>query len=402
MSDGFSFDRKLRILGLPADIPREADGKGGFRFCPDRIGACGSYRIKWPLDALKKAGLAETEWGAFTDWGLRQAVNQYDVIVMQRQTQPWLRKFIEEIHGAGAKAVFDFDDDVLTIDDPENHFAQAFFGTVPAFVWEGFKYLEKKGAVAPDVPRDKDFIVRAAKDRRCWFVEMLKAADAVTVTVPHLAERYAEHVGRDRIHVLPNCVEPREWNVEPKRVEGAGDRFVIGWAGGDTHASDIKLVAPPLASFLRRRDDCVLAICGFPAAREFFHPCVRDRILTVPWLAPAEYRRYVAGFDLVLAPAADTIFNRGKSPIRVYEAGMTGRPVVVSRTTYGGDVHEGMGLVCRSNSDWFSALMRMTIDAEFREASAKRLHEHVLAEHTYDANVGRWAELYRSLAARDA
>ena len=53
----------MKILGLPPDVGTVGKPiKLGQR---EPIGPCGQYRIKYPLEALERAGLAEIDYGGY-------------------------------------------------------------------------------------------------------------------------------------------------------------------------------------------------------------------------------------------------------------------------------------------------------------------------------------------------
>ena len=387
---------RLSVLGCPGDVPNDAKPTEPPKFRLDRLGACGHYRIKWPLDAIARRGF-RTEWGVYLGSDLSHLITQFDVAVFQRQTQAGLREIIEDAREAGVVVVYDFDDNVLHVSDPDNYFGQLFFGNNRDLVWRAFLEFERKGMVDPRIPRSPDFVFQAAQMRRRQFVEMLGSVDCITVTVPYLKEVYAEHTDT-RIEVLPNCIEPVEWDAEVVDIPGTEGKFIIGWSGSETHAADLKMIVQPLNSFMKRVPDAVLVLVGFPAAREFFPALLQERILTFPFMESSKYKGYVKAFDVALAPAVNSAFNKSKSSIRIWEAGMAGLPVIASPVPYGNDVHE-FGFVAKNNSDWFRALKTVHENVAGWRKIGKLHQKHVLKDHTYDANIDKWISLYEELTS---
>ena len=385
---------ELSVLGCPGDVPNDAKHGEPPKFRLDRIGACGRYRIKWPLEALSRRG-HRIEWGAYLGTDLSHLITQFDVAVFQRQTQAGLRRLIGDARESGVAVVYDFDDNVLNVNDPENYYGQLFFGSNPDLIWNGFLYFEERGMVDPRLPRSKDFVTQAAHTRRGQFVTMLSAVDCITVTVPYLKEEYQGHTDT-RIEVLPNCIVSEAWDVEPIDIPGTEGKYVIGWAGSETHAADLKKIVAPISSFMKRHKDTVLVLVGFTRAREFFSRIAEGRIITFPFMPDSKYKGYVKSFDVALAPAVTNPFNKSKSDIRIYESGMAGLPVIASPVPYGGAVHE-YGIVAKNNTEWFKALRRFYQSPEEAKLLGEKHKQHTLAEHTYDANIDKWIDLYRGL-----
>ena len=385
----------MRVLGLPSDIgdPRNPQITQGQQF---PLGACGSYRVRWPLEALERAGLAEVQWGAFSLTYVYELAREFDVVVMQRQTDPFNRNFVRHCRKLlGVKVVFDFDDDLLRL-DPSNP-AYVFWGTDKDKMWAIYQTLLLKGQVDPRIAYEMtpEKVWMVANDRRAGFKSILNEVDLITVTTPHLKRRY-ERYANTPVVVLPNCINAEDWDgIEPLCPEGAEDYLRIGWAGGESHQQDVALIAGGLTHILEQHDHVALVLVGWEGAKSLFPERVHDRIFTVPWMGIDEYRGYVAGFHLGLAPAVDTPTNRGKSGIRVYELALAGATVVASQWPYGDDVHEGLGLVARTAKEFASKVEWCLDNWEDGRTMGKKLKDHVLAEHTYAAKVYEWLRAYQ-------
>lgn len=382
-------NNRLKILGLPADV--WADGS---------VGGCGSYRIVKPLEAIQRADLAETEWRVIqgkTPEVRAEEIHQegFTHVVLQRQTAPIMFLFMVALQRQGIKVVYDFDDQLLDI--PPESPSYAFFGAKKKLVWKAFLKLKDRGRVDPNLEGrwDSDKALMAAQQRRMGLLRMVQNADLVTVTTPYLAKIYERHTDRP-IVVLENQIDPRDWEGLEKFRPQPDDPVYIGWAGSDSHEPDLKAVADQLARVLFAHRDIRLLLVGYPEAKAFFR--AKKQIETVPWSGLEAYREHVAGFSVGLAPSVDCALNRGKSVIKIMEYALAnGMPVVAMKTPYADAIHDGMGLVAK-NPKQFGKMVNWVLDnlGEAKEMG-KRLKEHVLAEHTYDAHAGEWAEAYREV-----
>mgnify|MGYP001108780979 CR=1 FL=1 len=242
-----------------------------------------------------------------------------------------------------------------------------------------------------------ELVWRVAQERRQGLKSLLQEVDLVTVTTPYLQNRYRKYTRKAPVTVLPNCIREEDWaGVEPKYPNGSENYVKIGWAGGESHRQDLQLVAEPLTKVLVQHPKVALVLAGWVGAKLLFPDHVQERVFIVPWMKLDEYRPFVAGFDIGIAPAVNCPTNRGKSGIRVYELALAkpeGMPIVASPCPYREDVHDGMGLVVEGR-EFGEAVGWMLENADEAGRMGLRLHQHVLVEHTYESQAARWAATY--------
>jgi len=336
------------VLGLPADIAKDDLAKGIVPTPGQKtpIGPCGYYRVQCPWRVLKESGLAKVEYGAWPD--IKQVIRLckdglYDVLVLQRQMLTFQRLLVSKAKDYGVATVYDTDDVNLEL-SPQNP-AYAWWGNDRKLLWKCFQKMNREHRVDPRIaerwrPEDVWNVAQTNRDNYIW---MLRNADLVTVSTEFIKKRYEQYT--DSIAVLPNMIEV----------------MLVGW------------------------DD----------AKKLFPAELQSRITTIGWSPIDEYRSWVRGFDIGLAPAVDMATNRAKSSIRVYELALAGVPVVASPVPYAAAVHDGMGQLARKPNKWASAIRKYVDDPALANKHAKVLQEHVLSEHTYSANAWRWVEAYQ-------
>jgi len=384
----------LKILGLPSDVGRP--GENLAVGAKEPLGPCGQYRIKYPLDALSVQTDIEVEWGVYPLEYVWEKAREFDVIVLQRHVLPHFQSLVEHCRlFLKKRVVFDFDDVILDL-DPRNP-AYRFWGDNADLVWDAHQkaLAESSGGPHDDFVRrlTKKDIWRLAQICRNGFIWMLQNVDLVTCTSKVIADRYAEY--NDKIVVLPNCIEAADWaDVKENHIDG---KTVIGWAGGISHAPDLMAYSVSIAKVLRRFPQCIFMIVGFEKAKSFFPEDVQDQIKVVPWSGINEYRQWLGYFDIGIAPTQRILTNEAKSGIRIYEYALArpnGMAVVASPWPYKDDIHNGMGVVAPNTQKFEKALVRYVIDEDLRRDHGVALREHVMAEHTMDKNVWRWADAY--------
>jgi len=385
----------MKILGLPSDAH-----------------ACGKYRVEWPLQALQDAGLAETYVPPIVD-GDRfvklseigdknpsepNLVNNYEMIVLQRQPQKDVHRLITGAKSLGIRVVFDIDDNALAIQPSNPNFMV--WGRDKRKIRSMVTAYMKSGNV-PKAIRGKDIddVVDSAMVLRDGLLNNIRAADMVTVTTPSLKEDYSRY--NNNIVILPNQMPIDLWkNLEYIPHKG---RIWVGWAGGWTHYEDLKLIKASMREVIRRHDNVDLVLIGFDQAKELvFDNISPERVVTFPWSKDLKgYRKYVNSLDVVLAPSYDSRFNMGKSSIRCLEAWCCEVPVVGSFTTYGRAIKEsGGGIVAKRPKDWIKGLGRLITNEGLRKSMGMAGYNYVVKKRTYQVTTDLWHSAYRSLLGR--
>lgn len=379
----------MRVLGLPSDIGNPMQPEKGILREP--VHAVGTYRIKQPLDAMQALGLADVDYYSAPFPVVYELVREFDVVIQQRQTMSHNVRLAEHVSLLLHKlAVYDFDDDLLNLDPASPSYV--WWGDKKDLVWKAFLSIRDggEGIIDPqlqDVGPDQVFAF--AQQIRAGFSEMLEVADLITVSSRYLKAKYSQ-VTKTPIEIVPNAVKAEDWAaVEPQRVPGTEDKLIIGWAGSGTHRTDLMMIQTALTKVLGWADDAVLVFIGWPSAKDLFAEKHHDRIFSLPFMPMDEYRAYVKGFDIGLAPAAGTPQNRGKSPIRVFELGLAGVPVVASDVTYGDFVPEGCGYVANRPSRFGKMLSKLIRGGQEKRQSMGRVLQQYVLDHHETASAAR-------------
>ena len=325
-------------------------------------------------------------------------VNNYNLIVLQRQPQKDILRLITIAKSLGIRTVFDIDDNALAIQASNPNFMV--WGRDKRKIRSMITAYMKSGSV-PKALRGKtvDEVVAQASALRNGLLNNIRAADMVTVTTPSLKEDYSKY--NNNIVILPNQMCINLWK-DLEYIPHNG-RIWVGWAGGWTHYEDLKIIKAAMREVIRRHENVDLVLIGFDQAKELvFDNISPERIVTFPWSKDlAGYRKYVNSLDICLAPSYDSRFNEGKSDIRCLEAWCCKVPVVGSRTTYGKTIKEcGGGLVAKQPKDWIKGLSRLISDKVRRESMGMAGYNYVVKKRTYQVTTDLWHSAYRSLLGR--
>ena len=388
---------------------------------PGDLGACAYYRVLQPLNAIHQLGLAdvaippivgsarrvrlgglkdEEERRLMHDYGPTAGrrlildfyaltnVLDYDVVVLQRQETPEIERMATAIRESGRTVVFDMDDDAVHIPDWNPNYLM--WGKDKRKVAMQYARAAELKLVVPD--KSPAEIAEDVRERRKQLFRNMKIATLLSVSTPQLQRTYSSL--NSNIAVLPNQMNPHDWEgVEPYEHPG---EFWFVWAGSKTHMRDLEQLRP-MKTALMEHPGARLVICGFPEAQQFmFGGWPEELIKTFPWASMEEYKRYIASADVVLAPSLEHPFNEAKSDIRVLEAWLCKKPVLVSETTYGGSVRLTQGgFVVKRQREWDLWTRRLLeMSQADRDACGQRGYDYVVAKRTYLVNAERWFKAY--------
>lgn len=218
----------------------------------------------------------------------------YDVVVLQQVRGEAWRKAIREFQSKGIKVVYEIDDYVHAIHKMADH---------------DFRDSFPKA----DLPQID----------RC-----MRAADAIFVSTPYLAKRYASF--NERVFVCQNGVDLARYNLtRPPRPT-----VNIGWAGGTGHTKGVMPWLNHTAAVMERHDNTCFVSIGQNFADAFIPHFGPSRAVSIPWCPIEVYPAAMTMFDVALAPAGKGLFFKGKSDLRWVEASALGIPVVADPDVY--------------------------------------------------------------------
>lgn len=350
----------MRIVVLPADTS-----------------ACGSYRLKWPTEAVSEI---RPDWKIETylpgSLGIsldrQNRINavkgienptEVDAYYLQRVGSTRLLQFIQWAQSNGSAVVADSDDAMWSI-HPKNPAAKA---------WN-------------------------SKDSH-WKItdEAARLADVMTVTTEALASRYGKH---GRVEILPNAVPRAVLNL-PARVKPASAEITLGWAGfTDTHPDDLKVVGDSVKSLVEW-GVYQAAVLGDAegAARDWGLSPYAVESMPPVGLGP-DYYTSLTRFDVGLVPLQDSIFNRAKSYLKALEYSSMGVPAIVSDTPAHRELARTVPLrIARTPAEWRKHLTELA-DPTTRLQTGAEARAAVEQHHTIEGRAENWASAIERAVTR--
>jgi glycosyltransferase involved in cell wall biosynthesis len=362
----------MQRFPLPASLASET-GSDAIRIVYYNMGApvtaCQVLRVMSPLKLLERRGLVRFETLEITTDArdalrYRRAAEKADILLLQRACT---LDFVRVIAGstlAGKTIVYEIDDDLFSL--PAEHVLYDKFGS----------------------GRDK-------------VLELVKAADAVTVTTDHLKERMSRY--NPNVCVLPNCIDPEIW-PETAPVSDDNRRITIGYAGSFTHEQDLAFMRP-LAERLQRRYGEKIAFAFLGCAPQAFIG-MQGVTYDKGGYAYREYASVLSGCDwtIAIAPLRDDVFNRSKSNIKYLEYSrcrMAG--VYADSKPYADSVRDGeTGLLAAADNvdDWYDKICRLIEDSALRRRIAQDAFNDVSKNYMLDLHAERWMDVFREACGR--
>jgi hypothetical protein len=140
-----------------------------------------------------------------------------------------------------------------------------------------------------------------ASEAATWqskYASMIRAADAVTVASPALADVYRDS-GAKEVFVVSNSIDPTQWE---STIPIRPDVFTVGYAGGPGHEDSLELIRPAL-QWASAQEDLHVVLFGVGRAPYWWDLCHAVLPYTPSY---AEYRGTLTEqFDVGLMPLTE-------------------------------------------------------------------------------------------------
>jgi glycosyltransferase involved in cell wall biosynthesis len=339
--------RPLRILALIWDDP---DGE----MPPGAL-----YRVRNPFLHLHKHN-CETRITVWSKMG-EDDYDWFDVLVLC-DVYPLVNAgwdtFVKDCRDRGQ---------VLVLDLPDNQWA-----------------VEASNPDGGNLRRDIDHLTHCAR-----------TVDLLTVTTEALRRQVRQY--NHRVRVLPNCFDLAMWDAAP-RLERDPDVLTIGVQGLRSHYEDWRILAEVWPVIAREYPQTRFVVAGaLPDYLARFGETIPGRFRHLPPVKAMELPALLseARMDIGCAPLRDTVFNQGKSPIKVIEYALSGAASVASPTVYATELPWQTHINARTVNDWIVGICGLIDDRALRNANQLNAEMHARRLLDVEKYSREWANVYR-------
>lgn len=184
---------------------------------------------------------------------------------------------------------------------------------------------------------------KRGKRDRAILSTVLSLADAITVSTEPLRDRVKDHIKRvhgiDKpIYIIPNFNDQKDWDYIPK--EKSEDRFVIGYAGSNSHLDDLEMVLPSIKEIMGKHKNVwfeMVGIISIDKIKQYLGGFTDDMLNRIAIVGATstfnEFPEWLSQqpWNVGIAPLVDTPFTRSKSHIKWMEYSMFRIPTIASR-----------------------------------------------------------------------
>jgi glycosyltransferase involved in cell wall biosynthesis len=243
-------------------------------------------------------------------------------------------------------------------------------------------------------------------------MEMTKRACGTTVSTAQLAREY--HPYNPNIYIVPNYLDKEKWdNPIVKRNDG---KIRIGWAGGNAHADDLKMISKVLDKIIKEYKGKVIfetmgmtraELAGVFPMEVFGEVCpacgYEGELHHYPGESLDHYATVLAskGWDIALAPVINNSFGQCKSNLKIMEYSALGIPVVASPITpYLDSARSGAKIsFAETFEEWYNTIKELIENVEKRDQFARNNKEWV-SRYWIQDNIEKIFQVYKQVLDR--
>lgn len=240
-------------------------------------------------------------------------------------------------------------------------------------------------------------------------MEMSKKACGITVSTKQLAREFFPY--NQNVFVIPNYLDQEKWDIPVTKRND--DKIRIGWAGGNAHADDLKMISKVLNKIVKEyKGKVVFETMGmtrqelngvFPmkVQNEICEKCgYEGELHHYPGESLDDYSIVLAGkgWDIAVAPVINNSFGNCKSDLKIKEYSALGIPIVASPVVpYKEAVDNGANLLfAETFEEWYNAIKELIENSEKRSIIARENKEWV-SKYWIQNNIEKIFEIYKQL-----
>jgi glycosyltransferase involved in cell wall biosynthesis len=217
----------------------------------------------------------------------------------------------------------------------------------------------------------------------------LQAADAVVAGNAYLEQRACSFVQRERVALVPTCVDPERYRLARHERRGGAARLV--WIGQRSTAQSLERLRPHLAAAARRLPGLELRIISDTAPEL---PGVK--VVLRRWSSQTEAEELAQG-DIGITFLPDDAWSLGKCGLRVLQFMAAGLPVVANPVgmNHRMVIPDQTGMLADTPDQWAAAIGQLAADPPRRSRLGAAGRRQV--EQGY--SISSWADRFADFVA---
>jgi len=243
-------------------------------------------------------------------------------------------------------------------------------------------------------------------------MQQISSGMALTVSTDALAREYFPY--QPLIYIVPNFLDEELWkNPVIRHSDG---KIRIGWAGGNAHADDLKMIGKALEKLVKEFKGKVIfetmgmtkaELAGVFPMTELGQACpscgYEGELHHYPGESLKDYPMVLAskGWDIAVAPVISNAFGNTKSDIKIKEYAAIGVPVVASSIApYRDAARDGAQIAFASSfEEWYNELKTL-IKSPKKRGQMARLNREWVAKYWIADNARHIFGVYSQILAR--
>ena len=350
-------------------------------------GGCGYYRIRQPLEMVKRNTPHDThiiDKDKDDMVQVSKALQVADVIIARPGAEAGLKMILDKPEYKDKKWALDIDDNIELISPYSNHYAE--YGQEEYYDNHIGKWIWKDGENGFDLAKNRAKVAS--------HIQSLREAPLVTVTTKMLSAYVKQY--NDNVAILPNCIDfSRWWKLDFKENK----QLRVVWSGGSSHYEDWYSVKEPLNDLMRKYQFKLVMIGhAFPGVIDEDNKHLVEIHDWMPFKGHS-YRMMCMAGDIAVIPLADMPFNYYKSSIKWYEMSAMGIPSVVSNVQpYSDDIKDGVtAMGYRSKRQFHEKLEALILNKGLRTKIGNKAMEWVKENRDAAKCAKLWVSAYKRL-----
>ncbi len=235
------------------------------------------------------------------------------------------------------------------------------------------------------------------------FIEIIKQADYISTTTKLLAKSIIPL--NKKVFIFPNILSVSDSYIYPAEIKN--DRLRFGYIGGSCHLPDIEMLRELNNKLSHSGLSYSLSLFGYKHDSVYFDYA---KVLTdnarhtknlslFPSLPVPEYLVYYNMIDVSLIPLRDNRFSSMKSELKLVEAGVFKKSVIVSDVwPYKPLLKDKINcLVAGSRTDWFKKMKYLIKNPNHLTDLGCQLNQDIQKHFNYEQISKYRAEVYKEI-----